>query len=73
MSIPAIERDEAEREANLFAMCLLMPEKLVSEYVKKNGGADLCDDEWLKRFAKTFGVSMTLASVRLRDLGLFYT
>lgn len=61
---------DQEEEANYFAMCLLMPESLVREWITKNGTAELTDDEFLKKLARVFGVSMTIASVRLNDLGL---
>ena len=41
--------EKQDHEANLFAMCLLMPEKLVRAEVARMGGVDLCDDEPLKR------------------------
>jgi len=47
--------EKQDHEANLFAMCLLMPEKLVRAEVARMGGVDLCDDEPLKQLAHKFG------------------
>jgi Zn-dependent peptidase ImmA (M78 family) len=64
--------ERREREANYFAMCLLMPEKLVRRWVREHGsGFDWGDDDSLGLLAKDFGVSMTLAAIRLSDLGFF--
>ena len=61
---------DQEREANLFAVCLLMPESLVREWIGKHKTVlDYCDDEGIKAVAKTFGVTVTLAAVRLHQLG----
>jgi len=64
---------EQDREANLFAMCLLMPERLVLEWIRKHypEGVSLVDDDFLKAFCKAFQVPMLAASVRLADLGMF--
>jgi Zn-dependent peptidase ImmA (M78 family) len=38
--------ERREREANYFAMCLLMPEKLVRRWVREHGsGFDWGDDD----------------------------
>jgi Zn-dependent peptidase ImmA (M78 family) len=63
-----IDNDRENREANLFAMCLLMPEKLVRSEVDKSGGIDLCDDEPIRELAKKFGVSISLMTIRLAQL-----
>jgi Zn-dependent peptidase ImmA (M78 family) len=61
---------DQEREANLFAVCLLMPESLVREWIGKHKLVlDYGDDKGIKAVAKTFGVTVTLAAVRLHQLG----
>lgn len=62
--------EEMEQEANHFAMCLLVPEKLLREELGRIKSLDLCDDEGLKKLAKKFCVSETLMTVRLHQLGL---
>lgn len=58
-----------EKEANLFAMALLMPEDLVRQEVSKmNTPLDLCDDKSIKRLADKFKVSKALMAVRLGQL-----
>jgi Zn-dependent peptidase ImmA (M78 family) len=67
----ALAREE-DSEANLFAMCLLMPEKFVRKWIRENwpDGFDLTDDRQLKNFAKAFAVSDGVAAWRLADLGI---
>ena len=61
---------ENEREANVFAMCLLMPEHLVLKWLEKRGKEiDLCDDKLISDLAKAFQVPTTVAALRLVDLG----
>ena len=60
--------EKQDHEANLFAMCLLMPEKLVRAEVARMGGVDLCDDEPLKQLAHKFRVSISLMAIRLGQL-----
>lgn len=62
-----------EAEANYFAMCLLMPEELVNEYIAKAGiqAFDLVDDPHIEAMAKAFGVSLQLMVIRLCTLGYF--
>jgi len=52
--------DEQECEANVFAMCLLMPEKLVRQWLKDNPPMDFSEDDTLKKISKDFAVSMKL-------------
>ena len=59
-----------EREANLFAICLLMPEKLVRQWLRDNPPMDFSEDDTLKKLAKDFAVSMTVAAIRLQQLGV---
>jgi Zn-dependent peptidase ImmA (M78 family) len=68
---PYNRNEEQEREANYFAMCLLMPHTLVDEWMAKYGPLDFTDDEVLKKFSKAFNVPAVAAAVRLRELGYF--
>lgn len=58
------QSNELEREANLFAMLLLMPKKFIKEDLD-NSKIDLGDDEWLKGMAKKYGVTKTAMTVRI--------
>ncbi len=58
-----------EDEANYFAMCLLMPDFLVREEVKKVVW-DYGNDDAIKSLSKTFEVSITAMTVRLSQLKL---
>ena len=64
---------EREKEASYFACCLLMPEDLVRKWLlrQEEKRFDISDDEMLRRIAKDFQVSMTLAAIRLFQLGIF--
>ena len=63
---------DEDREANLFAIALLMPEELVrKEVAKLKRPLDLSDDNCgVKELAKKFGVSITLMAMRLGELYL---
>lgn len=61
-----------EWEANEFAACILMPEHLVNEEMKKIQ-IDYADDSttsWIEQLAKKFGVSVSAMSIRISRLGL---
>jgi Zn-dependent peptidase ImmA (M78 family) len=59
-----------EREANYFALCLLMPEKFIRDEIVKIGGSiDLTEDKPLRQLAATFKVSMGMMAARLGQLG----
>lgn len=60
--------DAEEREANYFAMCLLMPEQFVRDEVKKMGGIDITDDIALNKLARKFGVSDGMMAMRLEQI-----
>jgi Zn-dependent peptidase ImmA (M78 family) len=62
-----IKNLQIEKEANYFAMCLLMPAHLVKQEVAKLT-IDLTDDTAIKSLAKTFDVSMTAMALRLSQL-----
>lgn len=61
---------DIEAEANYFAMCLLLPERMLREEIAKAGPISLVDDEQASKLAKKFGVSITMFMVRLVDLGI---
>lgn len=65
------ELSQEDREANYFAICLLMPEELVRKEVKKlRRPIDLSDDKDIKELANTFRVSIPLMTLRLGQLYL---
>lgn len=59
----------AERQANEFASCILMPEGAIANYIKDNP-IDLNDDVAVKIMANKFGVSIQALSIRLARLNL---
>ncbi|MBB6451999.1 Zn-dependent peptidase ImmA (M78 family) [Salirhabdus euzebyi] len=64
-----------EKEANAFAMALLMPEglvrKQVAKYINDEHGIDQENDENIKKLADLFQVSEQLMLIRLSQLGYF--
>ena len=58
-----------EDEANQFALCLLMPEHLLREEVKKVVW-DYGNDDAIKSLCRTFEVSTIAMTVRLSQLKL---
>lgn len=58
-----------EREANAFAAALLMPEKLINEYIDKFG-ANTIDQVIIRELARNFEVSEQAMTIRLTNLGL---
>lgn len=65
-----MKREELESEANYFAMCLLMPEDMVREEVKKMQ-VDLGSNDFIKDLAKKFEVPVTAMAIRLSQLRIF--
>ena len=63
------EKEVMEREANYFAMCLLMPEEWLRRDVEAIGGVDIEDDVAMTKLAKKYKVSVTLMAMRLGQLG----
>lgn len=60
-----------EVEANAYAAGLLMPEKLLEQYLEQNAGKiDLLKPEGAKRVAQAFNVSRLAMGYRLSNLGL---
>jgi Zn-dependent peptidase ImmA (M78 family) len=61
------EADSVEnREANHFAMHLLMPTEFLLKDIE--GGIDLTDDAAVKRLAERYRVPASLMALRLRDV-----
>jgi Zn-dependent peptidase ImmA (M78 family) len=60
--------DEAELEANFFAVSLLMPRKLVEKDIQKQGRVDLLDEGFLSKLARQYIVSIQALVGRLREL-----
>lgn len=54
---------DIEREAHIFAVCLLMPRQLILEDLKQP--IDLGSDEWIKYMCKKYQVSTTALVFRL--------
>jgi len=67
-STTAMDDETLEREANYFAMCLLMPRKLLIQEVEKMGGISLVDDDEIKTLAKMFKVSIPAMALRLGEI-----
>lgn len=63
--------DDMEREANYFAMCLLMPEEFVRSEIKKIGTIDVVDGTGIEKLARKFRVSVPLMTVRIGQLKLW--
>ena len=61
--------DEAEREANLFAATLLMPENFLHADLAGLEFLDLLDDRALLDLARKYGVSTQALVNRLKNLG----
>lgn len=57
-----------DREANCFAMCLLMPAEFVRREVQAMGGIDIEDEKAMAKLAKKFGVSVPLMALRLGQI-----
>lgn len=61
---------EEDREANLFAMALLMPEEMIRREAKLLSAIDLLEDKSIKPLADKFNVSIILMVIRLIHLGI---
>lgn len=57
------QNEDAEKEATLFAMLLLMPKKFIKEDIEN--GFDLGDDAAMKSLSKKYQVSITALCVRI--------
>jgi Zn-dependent peptidase ImmA (M78 family) len=62
------QSQKLEQEANKFAACILMPEKLLNNEIEKME-FDLHSEDDIKHLAKIFDVSATSMSFRLSNLG----
>ncbi|MHC4620567.1 MAG: ImmA/IrrE family metallo-endopeptidase [Planctomycetota bacterium] len=60
---------DIEREANYFAMCLLMPEDWLHHELAGQPPFDIESDERIAELAKHYGVSVQLMMMRLHQLG----
>jgi Zn-dependent peptidase ImmA (M78 family) len=60
--------DEAEREANLFAATLLMPNQFLEADLAAEEYLDLLDSELLRALARKYGVSTEALVNRLKNL-----
>jgi Zn-dependent peptidase ImmA (M78 family) len=61
--------DDAEKEANLFAAELLMPEAFLKHDLAGRSSLDLYDEEYIPNLAKKYGVSVQALMFRLQYLG----
>lgn len=64
-----VSREQTQNEeANYFARCLLMPEKMVKEYMNSH---DVClmDSFAMSEMARKFGVDQCILAYRLAELG----
>jgi Zn-dependent peptidase ImmA (M78 family) len=57
-----------EREANYFAMCLLMPEEMLLADIKKAGGIDVTNDAAVKKLADRYKVPAVTMALRIGQL-----
>lgn len=63
-----IEADTMEREANYFAMELLMPTELMEAEMAKLGRFDIEDGKAISALAKKFKVSVPLMTLRVGQM-----
>lgn len=61
--------DDAEKEANLFAAELLMPETFLRQDLAGRSALDLHDDSYIPELAQKYGVSVQALMFRLQYLG----
>lgn len=59
---------QMDREANAFAMELLMPEEWLRADLAKLGGIDIEDERKIGKLAKKYGVSSPVMILRLAQL-----
>jgi len=60
--------EDVEKEANYFALCLLMPRDMIMADLAK--GVDLSSDKDMKRLCEKYQVSATALAVRISLLKL---
>lgn len=68
MKMSLSEMERADREANEFAMCLLMPEALIRKEMDKHGGRFDLFGPVPQQMAKLFRVSETVMVLRLMQI-----
>lgn len=62
------EHAQREKEANYFAMHLLVPSNMLRKELARIGGVDLSgDDGNLKKLARRFGVAETVIAFRVGE------
>ena len=61
--------EDVEKEANLFAAELLMPETLLLQDLAGRNALDLHDDRYIPELAQKYGVSVQALMFRLQYLG----
>lgn len=61
--------DLEEKEANLFAAEILMPQKFLERDVQRIGTIDLMDEDVIRELAEEYGVSAQAMTFRLTYLG----
>lgn len=64
---------DMEKEASQFAFCLLMPEIMIENEMKRINTEDLvdCDVDIVEVLAEVFQVTKTIMAIRLTQLGYF--
>lgn len=55
---------DKEQEANYFALCLLMPEEFIAEYLSQHH-VDMADDKAVTQMARAFQVPASVMALRL--------
>ncbi len=61
--------EQQDYEANVFAVCLLMPKEKLLKEINKDGGLDLAgDNKRINEVCKIFGVSQQALAFRLSIL-----
>jgi len=61
--------DDAEKEANLFAAELLMPDAFLKQDLAGRDTLDLYDEKYIPELAQKYGVSVLALMFRLQYLG----
>ena len=61
--------NDAEKEANLFAAEMLMPEKFLRHDLAGRASLDLYDEDYIPQLAQKYGVSVQALMFRLQYLG----
>lgn len=68
LELTEIEKNQ-EREANLFAMCLLMPKELIDSDLFGQPPFDLFEDKRINQLARRYNVTEQMMTIRLKQLG----